>query len=91
MVIIDEILVKSNDQRDKCYSFTMNYNQQLKNFTAVYSFSNYFERNTYTYLHLDGYSQNIGIILAFMQILIKEPGEKSLGRVTLYLFLFVHK
>ena len=37
MEIIDEILVKSNDQRDKCYSFTTNYNQELKYFTAVHS------------------------------------------------------
>ena len=36
MVIIDEILVKFNNQRDKCYSFTTNYNQELKYFTAVY-------------------------------------------------------
>ena len=40
MVIINEELVKLDDQRDKSYSFATNSNEQLKYFTAVYSIQN---------------------------------------------------
>ena len=68
MVIFDEILVKYNDQRDKCYSFTTNYNQQLK-YLSLHTEVGTSSTNSTNLLLISRMLSRVGILLVVVVLL----------------------